>query len=354
MAYTRKLTSGKYQVSIRLKGLKPISQTFQTKKLATEFARKVEGDEKLAHLLGNPVTDIPLFYEVVAEYWKTASLRDPSAKGRIAYWGKIFGNFAMNEISEFMVDDELVKLSQTRSDPTVNRYKSHLSTIFTFFQKHPNWKRARLTNPVRADSVSTYKPSKKMDTYLSEGEQKRLLKACKNSKWDRLYLLVLTALTTGARKGELLGLKWADIDFKARTALLATTKNGKPRLLPLSEAVIAELTKIKFEELNATNGTEIERHKLITGYKVFPSSVSKYSPFDIKKAWLKALDNTGIKCRFHDLRHTAASNYARAGRSLFQIGVLLGHSSTAVTQRYAHLAVKDTQNMVDDVSGWLK
>jgi len=56
-----------------------------------------------------------------------------------------------------------------------------------------------------------------------------------------LYLVVLMALTTGARRGELLGLKWSDIDFKSRLASLITTKNGKPRMLPLTQQVIAEL-----------------------------------------------------------------------------------------------------------------
>ena len=70
---------------------------------------------------------------------------------------------------------------------------------------------------------------------------------------------------------------------------------------------------------------------------------------------LKALREAEIgHCRFHDLRHTAASNLVRAGRTLFEVGTLLGHSSTTMTARYSHLAVHDTQAMVDSVMGELQ
>ncbi|OOZ36547.1 hypothetical protein BOW52_10720 [Solemya elarraichensis gill symbiont] len=92
-----------------------------------------------------------------------------------------------------------------------------------------------------------------------------------------------------------------------------------------------------------------------TGTLVFPSTVSKRTPFDIKKAWYKALEASDVgHCRFHDLRHSAASNLVRAGRTLFEVGTLLGHSSTTMTARYSHLAIHDTQNMVDSVMGALR
>ena len=88
---------------------------------------------------------------------------------------------------------------------------------------------------------------------------------------------------------------------------------------------------------------------------VFHSTVSRTTAFDIKKSWATALKVSGIgHCRFHDLRHTAASNLVKSGRSLFEVGTLLGHSSTSMTARYAHLAIEDTRNMVDSVMGQLR
>ncbi|WP_371264950.1 site-specific integrase [Nitrosomonas communis] len=109
-----------------------------------------------------------------------------------------------------------------------------MSSFYSFYSAHPNFKWASFTNPVRKESVSRFKENPSKDRFLTENEQQCLLTACQVSHWERLYLLVLIALTTGARKGELLRLKWSAINFSHRTASLGLTKNGKPRLLPLS------------------------------------------------------------------------------------------------------------------------
>ena len=174
-----------------------------------------------------------------------------------------------------------------------------------------------------------------MERFLTPEEQNRLLAAARNSSWDKMYLLLLIALTTGARKGEISNLHWSDIDFKTRRATLHMTKNGKPRILPLTQNVIEEL--MKFREIGET--------------LVFKSNQTG-KPFDFRKPFNRALKQAEIdNCRFHDLRHTCASNLARNGYNLLQIGDLLGHSSVTTTQRYAHLCVESKQNMVDDVMG---
>ena len=150
---------------------------------------------------------------------------------------------------------------------------------------------------MRKESVSRFRENPAKDRFLSQEEQAALLAACRASHWDKCHLLVLMALTTGARKGELLHLKWSDIDLGQRTAHLGITKNGKPRLLPLTQPVVEEL--MRFREK--------------TSFRVFCSTTSKTTPFDTSKAWRKALEASGIgHCRFHDLRHTAASNLVRA------------------------------------------
>ena len=132
-----------------------------------------------------------------------------------------------------------------------------------------------------------------------------------------------------------MGLTWADLDLENRTAHLAETKNGKARYIPLTNAVITQLQKFKYQD----------KHELI-----FHSTTSKFTAFDLKKQWVWSLNKAGIPhCGVHDLRHTAASNLVQAGRSLFEVGTLLGHSSPQMTQRYSHLAVKDTLSMLDAV-----
>ena len=338
MATIRKVTlkSGKtsYKAIIRLAGLKPIYKTFSTKKLATEYARKVEGDKDIQQDLGKVIlTNIP-FRKVANDFVMQSTARDHSLHQRIFYWIQVFGDKNILEITDLMIDKELEKLNKNRTGATVNRYKGNLSSVFNYFNRLKANKHLKLKNPVRSDIVDKYPPSKKMERFLSEDEQQRLLDACKESSWNKLYLLVLMALNTGARKSEMTDLKWSDIDFKMRTASLAMTKNGKPRMLPLSKLVIKEL--MKFREIGDTF--------------IFKSQ-STGKPFEFRKQWIKALKQASIdNCRFHDLRHTCASNLARNGFSLLQIGALLGHTNTQTTQRYAHLCVKDTLNMVDELS----
>jgi len=339
MAYIRKLTSGRFQAQIRLKGLRPITRSFNTKKMALQFAREVEGNAELSRSLGMPLVNVPKFKIIVDEFMRQYQGKDSCTGSRLNYWSNLFGDMPITQIDEHMLDNGLVQLAKARTGSTVNRYKSALSSLFIYFIRNDKYKRLGFTNPVRKESVSRYKENPPKERFLSEQEQQALLNACRNSFWEKMYLLTLMALTTGARKGELTNLKWSDIDFKNRTASLDTTKNGKPRLLPLTQPVIEEL--IKFREN--------------TEYLIFHAKNSMTTPFNFRKYWMNALRESGINhCRFHDCRHTAASNLVRAGRSLFEVGTLLGHSSTSMTARYSHLAIQDTQSMVDTVMGGLR
>jgi integrase len=347
MAHIAKRPSGRYQVQIKLNGLRPINRTFSTKKAAVAFARQVEGDSELARKLGAPVVDCPTFQTLADEYMAAVTLRDTrNLVSRLSWWCKRLGELKVTAIDEFKVDDALHDLAKSRTGSTINRYKSTLSAVLRWFIRHRDYKHLNYRNPVRAESVSTFRENPAKDRFLTDDEQRRLLDACRLATWDRMYLLVLMALTTGARKGELLGLRWCDIDFPGRTARLAVTKNGKARLLPLTAPVLAELQR--FREV----GDALVFHSRIE--KDNPAKVAKHKPTDPSKQWRNALKRARLEnVRLHDLRHSAASNYARAGRSLFEIGQLLGHSSPAMTQRYSHLCVKDVQAMADAVVGGL-
>ena len=342
MATIRKRKSGKYQVQIRLSGLKPISKTFPTKTLATKYAREVEGKVQLQQSLGKPVVEKVTFLQVADLYMKQYTGKDPNITTRLNYWSKQFSNTPMESITDLMVDEGLINLSNRITGSTINRYKSALSSAFIFFIRHPKYKRLGLSNPVRKDVISTFPENPAKERFLSDKEQTNLLQACKESHWEKLYLLVLMAITTGARRGELLGLKWSDIDFPNRLAILHTSKNGKPRLLPLTTPVINELNQFR-----QISNSLVFRNTVVTNK---PNDVEK--PYEIRKPYIKALTMAGIKnCRFHDLRHTAASNLAKNGASLLEIAEVLGHSNTTITKRYAHLCTTHKANLIDRVMG---
>lgn len=362
MASIRKLKSGKFQAIVRLKNLKPIYGTFPTKTKAKQWAQSVESDTALARKLaykgelplehavqidsgkGTLSCVVPTFEKWVDDYYLAVAKKgDASAFGRVSYWRKRFHGQLVTDITPEDVDDALIALSakgpsgKPLSGSTLNRYKSNLSSVFIEFNKHPVFKRLRFSNPVNSEFVSSFSENPAKNRFLSPEEQQRLLTATKDSHWNRLHLLVLFALTTGARRGELLGLTWQDVDLNKRVGVLHTSKNGRPRMLPIVLPLLQELMRFRGSP----------------SHRVFPSTVDPHSPFDFKKAWKKALKDAGLESvRFHDLRHTAASNMVSNGRTLFEAGTLLGHTQSSTTMRYAHLAHHHTADMAEDV--WSK
>ena len=352
MATIRKLPSGKFQAVVRLKNLQPLYATFPTKTKAKQWIQSVESDTALARKLayGDDLSlrqavqvetnrgaihcIVPLFSEWVDEYLNTTAMADTSAICRTKYWKKQFIDKLVTDINSEDIDDALLEIAKNWTGSTVNRYKSNLSSVFIAFNRHPKYKRLQFANPVRSEFVSSFPENPPKNRFLSAREQQRLLVAAKESHWNKLYLLALMALTTGARRGELLKLTWQNLDLINKVAILHTTKNKEPRLLPLLRPVIEEL--ISFREHN--------------NHLIFPSTINPHSPFDFKKAWQKAIKEAGISnLRFHDLRHTAASNMVSANRTLFETGTLLGHKQSSTTMRYAHLAHHHTSKMAEDV-----
>jgi integrase len=143
-----------------------------------------------------------------------------------------------------------------------------------------------------------------------------LLEACKQSKSPYLYLAVVLALSTGARKMEILTLRWQDVDLKRGVIMLHKTKNRERRALPLTGYAL---------ELMRQHG----KVRRIGSDLVFAAGQDGQKPADIGLAWERAKRRAGITdFRFHDLRHTAASYLAMNGASLAEIAEILGHKTS--------------------------
>ena len=138
------------------------------------------------------------------------------------------------------------------------------------------------------------------------------------------------------RFGEIVGLKWENIDYANRLITLEKTKNGDARILPLTPAV--------GEILALRRKTDIA-HGLI--FK--PSSPTNRSGVvDIRNAFIKALQHADIKeFRFHDLRHAAASYLAMNGATQGELMTILGHKSPSMTRRYAHYSQKHVAALLE-------
>lgn len=156
-------------------------------------------------------------------------------------------------------------------------------------------------------------------------------------------------MTTGARKGELMGLRWCDVNFKNNSAYLSDTKNGSGRELHFASVVMTELKR--FQEVGIG--------------LIFPSDKIPNQPMDFRKAWSKALSLANIsekdvlnedstvrleKFTFHCLRHGFCSALSDSGKEINQIALLAGHKSIQTTMRYIHQGRNQKQLIVDELA----
>lgn len=219
---------------------------------------------------------------------------------------------------------------------TLNRYAASLAALMTWSIKRRIAPRGYV-HPCR--SIERHAEHNEKLRFLSDDEQQRLLLACRASSWPLLYGLVLMALTTGARKGELTGLRWADVDLVRCEAIVQRTKNGHPRVLPLVPAVVEQLQPL-----------QAGAPSLVFRSARYPQRVFAFEP-----RFAEALQVARIKgVTFHTLRHSAASMLARNGATLIEIGDLLGHRQLQMTKRYSHLATEHKAALVNRILGQVR
>lgn len=158
--------------------------------------------------------------------------------------------------------------------------------------------------------------------FLSADEEKEILARAP----EPLRSAIVLAIHTGAREGELVRLTWADVRWEERAIVLRHTKAKKDRVVPLSDTA--------HETLRA-----MPRHVTCPHVFVTPDGLP-YVRFN-NTVWRRILRDAGIRCRWHDLRHTTGSRLAAAGVPAVAIRDLLGHGSLAVTTKYLHLSRAD-------------
>jgi site-specific recombinase XerD len=199
---------------------------------------------------------------------------------------------------------------------SINRELAMLSKAFNVAVKEWEWLK---DNPV--SKVPREKEDNERDRWLTVDEEQSLLE--NSPEW--LRDIVLFNLHTGLRQDELLSLTWDRVDMFRKTILIADTKNGKPRTIPLNKTALgileskARVISIKSQIVfHSKSGTKIDKHNL-------------------RRAFVIAMGKAGIEdFTYHGLRHTFATRLAQSGDDLLRISKLLGHNDTKTTQRYAH------------------
>lgn len=323
-----------YRVQVRKRGFPPVTATFERKTDADKWSRETEADMSRRRYFPQHEAERHTLADLVDRQLEGVKIDRPHDFERqrviLGWWKAKIGAHTLATITPELLGrhrDQL-QAKEGLAPGTVNRYLSALSKAFSNAVKEWHW---LADNPLRR--VSKKPEPRGRVRYLSDKERAALLDACRKSEFRPLYLVVLFALTTGMRRGELLGLRWPDVDLERRMAVLHNTKNGDRRSVPIVPEV-AELLR------------ERGRVRRLDNDLIFASEGA--GPVWPDKYWYAALKAAKIKdFRFHDLRHTAASYLAMSGASVPELAAVLGHRTLQMVKRYAHLSDQHTGEVVE-------
>lgn len=239
---------------------------------------------------------------------------ESAAGSQIKVLKRYFPGKYLHEITPIEIEKFKAERVKEVSPATVNRALTCLKAIFN---KAIKWRKFDGSNPVK--EVKFFKEENHKLNYLEVEEIRRLILASQGA----IKPVVIVALNTGMRRGEILNLKWQDIDFKQGIIELLKTKSGKKRMIPMNEDVKNILISVR----KNPNSPYIFCNRNGEPLK------------DVRTAFATALRRAGVKrIRFHDLRHTFASQLVMSGADLNTVRELLGHSDLKTTLIYAHLS----------------
>ena len=332
-----------FRVQVRIAGFPPQSATFGRKTDAKAWAVKTEAALRDGRHFPAREAKRRTLEQLVDRRLAEIERDAPHALGKqrqlLGWWKEQLGHYALAHVGPELVAEKrdallsenlgTVEHPEYRSPSTAKRYLAALSKAFSRAVKEWRW---TSENPVLLVSKPSDGPGRVR--YLSDDERVRLLEACRASPLRELELLVMLAISTGMRRGEILGLRWPDVDLKRRQAVLHKTKNRERRAVPLVPRVVELLqAHAKVRRLD----TDL----------LFPMPGQKDKPIDPARGFEKACTEAKIDdFRFHDLRHTAASYLAMSGATLAEIAAVLGHKTLAMVSRYAHIGDAHTGAIV--------
>ncbi|NMM15466.1 MAG: tyrosine-type recombinase/integrase [Rhodoferax sp.] len=190
-----------------------------------------------------------------------------------------------------------------------------------------------------ASKVPLFNVDNKVEHYLDEAELCRLLTVLRSPDSPRnVCLIALFLLSTGARLNEALKATWSQIDRQTRVWRIpaAVSKSRKIRVVPLNDSALDVLAQLDTED-------DFE--------SLFVNRQTGKPYTTIMRVWTRLRLKAGLPhLRIHDLRHQYASFLVNAGRTLYEVQQILGHSDPSVTQRYAHLSTKSLQDAANSAS----
>lgn len=324
MATIRKLR-GRWQAQVRRRGMKPRCRSFDSKLEAEKWARELEAQvDRFGAAPDTKILESTTLGQLLERYQREIS---PSKRGSVqeiqrldvlrrhdlAYRTMI--GLSQQDIASFR-DERL----QSVAPSTTVRELAILSHVLEVAIR--DWGLPLSRNVVKLVRRPVIRNER--SRRLTGDEEQRLLDGCDAGKVAFFKTIVILAIETGMRRGEILCLNWSDISHNRRVISLTMTKNGSGREVPLSQRAFDALMDWK-------SRTDVDQ-----------STVFPMTPGALEQTWRRLLVRSGIKAlRFHDLRHEGVSRLFERGLNMIEVSSISGHKELRMLKRYTHLSADD-------------
>lgn len=346
--------NGGFLARVRLKGFRPVAKAFDKKADAQHWAQGVELAMRSGRYTPAIGTDCdsdserggaPLTVQQGLRAYRAAVGDKLKGADTYAYWfdeleASKLAPLALCDVSPFDVaawrDGQAAALKAS----TVVRKLGLLSGFFSWAVKEKGW---IARNPVA--SVRKPRVSDARDRTLSEAERQALLAAARAGRGGWLADALVVLLQSAMRRGELVGLHRADVDFGAATAHLADTKNGSARDVPLCPLALAALSRL--DAAAAVRGAArllpvAKPHAFTLAFRRTVARARRDYERRCAEAGEKPSAAFLADLRLHDCRHVAVSHWASSGAlSVLHLQAISGHKTPRMLSRYAHLNASD-------------
>lgn len=337
--------NGNWTGKIRRQGFPSLSQTFRHRSEAEAWIAEHEGEidkrvaaafdaDKRRRIAAECAPQFRTFGDLMRRYMNEVSPhKDASGQEAIRMRGLLNHSIAACPVAAI----NGARVAEWRDErlkhvcgSTVRRDKNLLSRVVEIARDE--WEVSIDPNPFKRARMPRENPSR--ERRLSQAEEVALLAACGETWSSFIRPIVILALETAMRRGEIIGLTWERVFLSEPSVQLVHTKTGKPRGIPLSRRAVATLQELcptapKGGRLNGS---------------VFPGLTANA----LKLAFRRALERAKIKnFRFHDLRHEATSRFFEKGLSVMEVASITGHQDVRMLRRYTHLQVSDLARKLD-------
>lgn len=306
-----------------------------TRELAKEALNSRLGDIAQGHFNLEKVRKTVPFSKLAEKYKEFAGGYKrgwETEKYIVEEFASLLGDTPLAQITTWQIEKWKAETGKRLNPVTVNR---RLTVIKHMFKKAVEWDLVK-SNP--ATSVKRFTVTSERTRFLTQVEIRALLKECENqvtSPW--LFPLVTLALNTGMRQGELLKLKWENVDLERGSITIIQGKTLRRKTIAINEPA-----------RDALDWLQANRYGDLLLMWPWGDPIGKVTVYDAFKKACSAAKITDF--RFHDLRHTFASHLVMAGVDLVTVKELLGHKTINMTNRYTHLAQEHKAQAVAKLS----